>query len=204
MIAVYSSDSSDVARRILPCRARATCESRPHPARPRRVHPLTIERRAPRHVACTLAPAMTWQRLCYLALLVTTVACAPSPEGERQSKLHEEVASFVYRKPKELVRAEVTRLLAEHGHTLPPGAEETPWKTIGARQEQFVVRFIDLEKGGTFVHIVSLNKHEDGSVLRHRHGDLEWELIQRAEPDRSLEMSNRASKRGEEVHRRRR
>lgn len=147
---------------------------------------------------------MAWLRLCYLALLIITAACDPSPEGERQYKLKEEVQSFVYRKPKELIRAEVTRLLAEHGHTLPPGAEETPWKTLSRYQEQYVVRFIDLEKGGTFVHIVVLHKFEDGSVSRQRHDDLEWELIQRVEPDRSLEIANRATKRGEEVHRRRR
>lgn len=163
---------------------------------------LMIERRAPRHIACTLAPSMASLRLCYLALLIITAACAPSPGGERQGKLDEEVQSFVYRKPKELLRAEVARLLAEHGHTLPPGAEETSWKPVRGWQEQFVVRFIDLEKGGTLVHIVSLSKLEDGSVSRHRRNELEWELLQRVEPDRSLEIAGRANKRGEEVHRR--
>lgn len=139
-------------------------------------------------------------RYCLVLLLVTS-ACRPSPDGERRRKLDEEVASFVFKKPKALVRSELVRLLAEDGYTLAPDADATDGKPSAYdSRHQYLVRFIDLSRGGFLLQLIEISEHADHTRDRTRRGDLEWALIERAEPDRAVDMMAVASKRGDEAH----
>lgn len=136
-------------------------------------------------------------------------SCTDSGSTARYHYLQEQREAFVFQAPPEKIFAEVQRLLAEEGHPLEGTVAQavtgvsTPWKQENVGSSQFQVRFIPLERGGHFVHIVHLTRFDSGEINRLRWTDMEWELVQRVEPDRAAEILQRANQRGEDVHARR-
>lgn len=165
------------------------------------------------HAAWLYPRAM--RTIAYASILWVTVclllpACEASPEGTRQSVIHDERDSFAFDGPPARVYRLAQELVAEKGFVLPDDADpidrsiSTNWKpgTLDSEQ-QFIVRFIGLKNDRFLVHLIGVSRDRDGNIYhRDRSADLEWELIQRAAPDRALDIATRANHRADAVRQR--
>ncbi len=146
-----------------------------------------------------------------LAILIVALvaACDASPEGARQQKISAEEQSFVFHVPAARTYDMTRELLGEKGFTLPPGPPvmdrdiASDWVRGGLGGERFLVRFIRVGPATYLVHLVGQSRDQDGTIYsRLRWTDLEWELIQRAEPSRALDIAQAANRRADQVHQR--
>jgi hypothetical protein len=146
----------------------------------------------------------------FLPALWIVAACEETPTNARRSAIDFQRETFVYRTPPERVYREVQALLAESGHRL-PDADDFVGRTVSTDPVQkrtgsiwqHQVRVIPVRGKGHLVHVVTVLMDDDGEVFhRGRSNDLEWELIQRVEPDRALEIAARAEERAAAVQRR--
>lgn len=139
-------------------------------------------------------------------LLLPLLACETSPEGARQNKITAEKEAFVYQAPAARTYRLVRELLIEEGHELPPalpGMDVDIASAWDKRGRRYVVRFISVDDDRYMVHIVGLARHDDGTIYsRLRWTEYEWELIQRAEPERALEIARAAGKYADDIHKR--
>ena len=149
-------------------------------------------------VACTI-----------VCLFVPLLACESSPAGARQQHIESERDTFVYRVPAQELYDQARLLLAERGHDLPPAIApvdttvESPWVGPARHQKRFLLRIIRVDKGEFMVHLIGQSRGEDGSVFfSDRWDDLEWELIQRVEPARAVDIARKANKKADDIHRR--
>jgi len=160
---------------------------------------------------------MTIRSFVYLLFLPTlaiwivalVAACDASPEGARQQKLNAEEQTFVFHTPAARTYDMTRELLGEKGFTLPPGPPvmdrdiATDWVPGGLGGKRFLVRFIRVEPSSYLVHLVSQSRDQNDKIYgRLRWTDLEWELIQRAEPARALGIAKAANHRADQVHQR--
>jgi len=140
-------------------------------------------------------------------LLLPLLACETSPEGARQNKITSEKEAFVYQVPAARTYQLVRELLAEQGHQLPAVPARmmdadiaSEWSKDGHR---FIVRFITVDEDHYMVHIIGLGRHDDGTIYsRLRWTEYEWELIQRAEPARALDIARAAGQYADDIHKR--
>lgn len=160
---------------------------------------------------------MTTRSFVYLLFLPTlaiwivalVAACDVSPEGARQQKINAEEQTFVFHTPPARTYDMARELIGEKGFTLPPGPPvmdrdiATDWVPGGLGGERFLVRFIRVGPSAYLVHLVGQSRDRDGKIYsRLRWTDLEWELIQRAEPSRALSIAKAANRRADQVHKR--
>jgi hypothetical protein len=141
-------------------------------------------------------------------IVVALSACYDPVERSYENTVDREVSGFEYRRPIREVWPELLVLLAEHG--FPLDAKEpvegrtlfTARKTAYPGEYRVMVRinridarrfrvsilkqFIDVEDGGERTQIEPRN-----SADREAH-DIEWQLVERAEPGRFAELQRRA------------
>ena len=148
-----------------------------------------------------MRPALAYPIL--LCLLLP--ACEPNPESTRQNVIQRERETFVYHRSAPELYHQARQLLAERGHELPatpPPVNTTvasPWRSDGHR---FLVRIIPVDRGEHLVHITGQSRDRDGNVyFSERWNELEWELIQRVEPDRAVDIAAQARRQADDVHR---
>jgi len=147
--------------------------------------------------------------VCLTVLLAS--ACETSPSAVRHQHIEAERETFVYTDPPDRLYAFASELLAEKGFEMPPGPPALNRSISSAHQkkgdgatQRFVVRLIPTA-GGHLVHIIGISADKNGEVyFRSRWDELEWELIQRAEPYRATEISRTARRKADDVHRRQR
>ena len=146
-------------------------------------------------------------KLFSLILFLPLLCCDGSPEAARNGYIAREGEMFAFHDPAIVIYNQARVLLAEHGAELPATAEfvdrtiSTPWQPAANDSKRFSVRIIELEKSGRLIHIIESRRDIDGNLYeRERRTDIEWELIQRLEPDRALTIAARAAKRGDDIH----
>jgi hypothetical protein len=145
-------------------------------------------------------------RLCLFASLA---ACnADSSEGVRRAYVDRHQSSFVYEgTTKEWVLLSVRSVIADKGFTLrdQPEADGTYRTERTSRGKkvtgEFVVRFIPLRwRQGFMVHVMYTTFDEHDTPIRSvRDEAAEWEIIQRADPDRAVGIMTRANERADKV-----
>ncbi|MEO8702512.1 MAG: hypothetical protein ABI867_20880 [Kofleriaceae bacterium] len=141
-----------------------------------------------------------------LVFMVGCYSCEDSAEGVRQRYVtsHRDTFTFTSGTRARLAQP-LSDLLAEKGYTLEP-APVTADKLVAKRQnkktsEEYVVHLIDLrQRAELMVQLVHVTYAADGTVeSSDRDTELEWQLIQRVDPDRALAIMNEANSRADKV-----
>jgi len=143
-------------------------------------------------------------RLCALTL-VLAAGCDETSEGVRHSYVERHRDSFVYyNRPRTL--AALKSVLAEDGYELvdaPLTSNElhTAPRSVGDDSVEIAVHVLDLKlRTGFLVELVHITRDKSGTVTASRRDqDLEWELIQRADPDGALAIMQTANERADKV-----
>jgi hypothetical protein len=146
----------------------------------------------------------------WLCLMLPLTACETSPAGEYQRTVEVERESFVYKAPAAEIYRQAVALLAERGHPLPTApvvvdaTVESPWiPPGGGDQRRFLLRIIRADRDRHLVHLTGQARAADGHIYSSfRWTDLEWELIQRVEPARAIDIADKANRAANDVHRR--
>jgi hypothetical protein len=147
--------------------------------------------------------------LALICLSLPALACESSPAGARQQHIDSARDTFVFRAPAQRLYDQARALLGERGHALPAGPApvdttiESPWVGPAHHQKRFLVRIIRVDDGRHLVHLIGQSRGEDGTVFfSERWRELEWELIQRVEPARAVDIARAANKKADDVHKR--
>ena len=140
---------------------------------------------------------MPFIRLIALFAVLPVLAACESSEVARYNILNDERDMFVYHAPRDRIVAEVTQLLAERGHTIADANAMTLTSDAvpdgRGLSTKYIVRLIPASSG-MLVHIMDVLSESDGHVTSdRRHDELEWELIQRVEPDRAIKIAEHAN-----------
>jgi hypothetical protein len=152
-------------------------------------------------------PSMTY--LVRLSLLLVLVAgCEDSAEGVRRGYLDRHQSSFVYEgTTRDWVMKSVRTVITDKGFILrdAPEADGTYRTERTSRGKkltgEFIVRFIDLRwRQGFMVHVMYvIYDDNEVAVSSVRDDGVEWEIIQRADPDRAVQMMTKANDRADKV-----
>lgn len=139
-----------------------------------------------------------------LAFLLALAACDETSEGVRQGYVERHREAFVYRVPHEQIVGALRELLDEHGVQLASDPASATLHTTATKTRydatEYVVHVIPLRAGGYQVQIVAVVHDSDGALkYSMRREDYEWDLIQRVEPDRALEITRAANERADKV-----
>jgi hypothetical protein len=147
--------------------------------------------------------SLWWLALC---LVTGCYGCEDSAEGVRQRYVTSHRDTFTFTSgTRARIEGPLGDLLHEQGYTLeraPVGADKLVAKRqVKGHAEEYVVHFIDLRTRAELrIELVHLSYNADGTVASsYRDTDLEWELIQRVEPDRALAIMNEANTRADKV-----
>jgi hypothetical protein len=139
---------------------------------------------------------MPAHRLIVLFAVLPVLAACESGDVARTNIVNDERDMFVYRVPRDRIVAEATQLLAERGHTIAAADPTTLTTNVVADghglSTKYIVKMIPASSG-MLVHIMDVLVESDGHVTSdRRHSELEWELIQRLEPDRAIKITEHA------------
>jgi hypothetical protein len=157
-------------------------------------------------------PGLVFTLLALLALSLAT-ACEETSTQVHHAYLDRHRDAYVYEgADRARVIAPLRGLLAERGYEL---IEDRSTRASGANHEtlhtrprvrgagatEYVVHVIPLRLRPAFVvQLVQITRDGDGEVVSSVRDDgLEWELIQRADPDGALEIIARANERADKV-----
>jgi hypothetical protein len=145
-------------------------------------------------------------------LLLALVGCEDSSAGVRRAYVDRHQSSFVYEgTTKEWVLMSVRSVIADKGFTLrdqpePDGTYKTERVSRGKGVTgEFVVRFISLRwRQGFMVHVMYVTydekeKNKEYAIRSVRDEAAEWEIIQRADPDRAIGIMKEANERADRV-----
>ena len=153
-------------------------------------------------------PSLIRLCLCALVLALTVTACSACDEtssGVSHDYVQRHREAFAYEIPRDQLLAALRDLLADKGMTLvdaPPGA--TTLHTTAAREgggtDEYAVHLLPLRSGEMMVQLVLISRDDKGQIVSSlRDEELEWQLVQRAEPDRALAIMNTANQRADHV-----
>ncbi len=142
-----------------------------------------------------------------LASLAFT-ACDETSEGVRQNYVDRQRDGFVYEgTTHDHVVNALRTLFSDYGYTVTagdsPGSFITSTHNKGAGRwfEHYRIRIVDLRwRTGFTVEILHLEHGKDGNdPTTYRDDNLEWELIQRADPDRAVDIMAKANAKADKV-----
>jgi hypothetical protein len=145
-----------------------------------------------------------------LGLFVIALVLAGCDHSETSSDVHHKYVArhrdtFVFEgASRDHVIAPLRALLAERGFELGdvrPDATSVTTELRARTREEYVVHFIALRQRPAFtIQLVKVTRDTDDEVVSSvRDEELEWELIQRAEPDRALAIMETANARADKV-----
>lgn len=140
-------------------------------------------------------------RLGFLSLLLLA-GCPESSEQVRTHYVDRHHDTFVFElRDRDRVIGLARELLAEHGFRLEDAAGSTTLRTAPHRRVVYAVHLVPLrQRPGFLVQLVRMHHDDEGAVTSSgRDEELEWQLIQRAEPDRALAIMERANERADRV-----
>lgn len=139
-----------------------------------------------------------------IALLLTGCDYSETSDSVREKYVDRHRDTFVFEgAARDRVTTPLRELLAEHGFELPDIAPNAT--TVHAKRkrtgEEYAVHFIQLrQRVGFTIQLVKIMRDANGEVTSsYRDVDLEWELIQRADPDRALAIMANANERADKV-----
>ena len=143
--------------------------------------------------------------LCGLLLATACNACDETASVVQHDYVERHQEEFVFMIPRDQLLAALSDLLADKGLSLvdaPPTA--TTLHTTRARRngydEEYAIHLLPLRSGGMMVQLVSIGRDDQGKIFSsQRDPDFEWDLIQRAEPDRALAIMRTANGRADHV-----
>lgn len=136
--------------------------------------------------------------------LLTLAACDETSEGVRHAYVDRHADSFVYEgTTQEHVMSSLKSVLDERGYTVSPTEEPGAFKALrlGKSPDEYSVHFVNLRwRKGFLVQLVHVSRDKEGGVSSsYRDDKLEWELIQRADPDRAVEIMAAANAAADKV-----
>jgi len=142
-----------------------------------------------------------------ILFLLSVVACDETSEGVRRNYIDRHRESFIFEgTTKDYVLGVLRGVMEDEGHEVLPTEDGSTFKTTsikdaGGRDENYTIRFVDLRwRKGFRVHLMHITRNPDGSVWSsYRDEKLEWELIQRADPDRAETILSKAAERADKV-----
>jgi hypothetical protein len=141
-------------------------------------------------------------RFCVPILLGSSAcgSCGETSTTVQREYVAREREAFVFEVPRDKLIAELRGVLADRGDELveaDPAAATLHTKL--RRDHDYVIHIIELRQG-CVVHIIHRTFNGAGEVLEGRIADdLEWELAQRAEPDRAIAIMREANTRADKV-----
>jgi hypothetical protein len=143
---------------------------------------------------------------CYLAVALTACNSCDETSYDVQTRyVDRHRDAFVFKISRDPLVATLRDVLAEQGFDLddaPPGAT-----TLHARARhttntavEYTVHLEPLQAGGALVELMRTTKDDQGNIQSSiRDTELEWELIQRCEPDRAAKILQAAADRADQV-----
>ncbi len=128
-------------------------------------------------------------------------------DGVRHNYVDRHSDAFVYEgTTHEHVLAAVRSVLADGGYELVPGESPDVFTTTNhaaakKHSDEYVVHVVDLRwRRGFLVQLVKVTRDSDGLVTSSGRDDkLEWEIIQRADPDRAVDIMAKANEKADKV-----
>ena len=141
-------------------------------------------------------------RFCVPILLCSSAcgSCGETSTTVQRDYVAREREAFVFQVPRDKLIAELRSVLADRGDDLveaDPAAATLHTKL--RREHDYVIHIVEL-RDGRAVHIVHQTFNAAGEVLEGVAAlDLEWELAQRAEPDRAIAIMREANQRADKV-----
>jgi hypothetical protein len=139
-----------------------------------------------------------------ILLVLSLASCDETSGGVQQDYMNRHRDSFVFHVDRAHVVAGVRGVIADKGlELIEPTSDDTIHTTHGRggyeTTDEYTIHLIP-SKAGYLVHIVLQSRDKDQKILSSlRETDMEWELAQRLEPDRALEITDAANKRADKV-----
>ncbi len=134
-----------------------------------------------------------------LSLLVFLAACDETAAGVQRDYVDRHKEAFVFHVDRAQVIAGLRGVFADDGLELIDPTTDPIATTESPKHETYAIHVI-ATRGGHLVHIVSQLHDDHGKIYATiRDTDKEWELAQRLEPDRALDIEEAANKRADHV-----
>lgn len=137
-----------------------------------------------------------------LLFVLLFAGCQETSEQVRTHYVDRHQDTFVFElRDRDRVVGLARELLAEHGFRFEDSADPNTLRTTLHRRVRYAVHVLPLrQRPGFLVQLVRMDHDADGAVLgTQRDEQLEWQLIQRADPDRALTIMEQANERADRV-----
>lgn len=136
--------------------------------------------------------------------LFTLAACDETSESVRHDYVDRHSDAFLYEgTTHDYVMVAVRSVLGERGYTVSPTEEAGGFKAMrtGKSPDEYSVHVVDLRwRRGFMVQLLHISRDKDGNVTSsYRDDKLEWEVIQRADPDKALQIMAAANAAADKV-----
>jgi len=145
----------------------------------------------------------------FIILALALAACDETAEGVRRNYVDRHSDAFLYQgTTHDYVLHALRGVMDDQGMDVVATEDPLMFKAVSRaaaapnrRHDEYAVHIVDLRwRKGFMVQLVKITREPDGSVYTsYRDDQLEWELIQRADPDRAAEIMAKANDQADKV-----